>query len=188
MGSQANPAPTPGNAQRRPQPPTVPNEAQRKFAAGMVAGLSQEKAYSAAHPNNRGKVTSRRVNAKRSAKSPLVQAEVNRLLAAEFQLRPFPEANNLPALRDHVVKRMIYLTESKDEVIVLRACDWLKHYIEDREAVQAPSDTRADLFHDLSQLYRKALAAPQPAIVEAVAEEAEPEAVAVENPENQKPE
>jgi hypothetical protein len=163
--------------------PKNPRVSQRVFAAGLASGLSQEKAYAKAYPNNKGKRESIQTNAKRAARSPKVKAEVSRLLAEDIQLRIFPDAENPAKLRAHAVATMVRLSQSADEVIAMRASDWLTSYAEKREAIALPGDTpRAELFHDLSQLYRKALSAPQPAIVEAVAEEAaEPEAFVTEN-------
>lgn len=160
--------------------PQNPRVAQRVFAAGLAAGLSQEKAYVKSHPENRGKRQTVQGNAKRAAKSPLVKAEVQRLVAEDVQLRIFPDATNPAKLRQHAVATMVRLTQSTDEVIAMRASDWLATFAEKVEALTLTSAPQSELFRDLGQLYRKALAAPQPAIVETVVEEAaEPEVAAV---------
>lgn len=163
--------------------------AQRQFAVGIVTGKTKIDAYAAAHPASRMNRKALGVQAAKAAKSPNVQAEIQRLMADPVLFTACPEATDPTIIRAHGVAIMVKVSRCSDMAIAAHAADWLVRYADNLEARQAaakakPSDEKQRLLADLRGLYSKALAAPKPApLVETVIEtervaESEPVVVA----------
>ena len=140
-----------------------------------------------AHPTQRMKTRSLQAAANRAAKSPAVQAEIQRLMADPVLFTACPQATDAGIVRQHAVAIMVKVSKCSDMAIAAHAADLLARYADNLEAQQAllhakPADDRQRLIQDLRGLYTKALAAPAAAepLVETVAEperirESEPE-------------
>jgi hypothetical protein len=156
------------------KPPTVK---QRKFAAGIAAGMPKAKAWDIAYDSN-AKPSTKHVAAKRASQKPAVRAEVERLLKQDVVLQSFPDADNLAALRAQGIRTMVRLAQSEDELVAMQAANWLVTHSEKVAQFTAPGDhPRAELFSDLGKLYRKALAAA-PQVVNTTLESETPPAAA----------
>jgi hypothetical protein len=147
---------------------TEPTIKQRRFAVEIAVGRSKRVAYQLSHPEQKMSLRSLRAAAARSARSPVVQAEIRRLITDPVILDTCPQANDPRALIEHAVGCMVRLANGGDAVIALHAAEWLISYADSLEhapAVKAEAD-RQQLISELHRLYRKALN-PAPLVVEA---------------------
>jgi acyl transferase domain-containing protein len=124
-----------------------PTVAQKRFAEGIVMGKTKTDAYALAHPNDKSSRKTVRMSALNAAKSPAVQAEIKRLWSEPIVLEQFPDASNPHALRAHAVATMARLSKSADQVIAMRAADWLKNYADSLESMStAPNESKTSWF------------------------------------------
>ena len=154
---------------------TEPTVRQKRFASEIVAGRSKRAAYELSHPEQKMSLRSLRSAATRASKSPLVQAEIQRLLRDPVVLDACPKAGDPRALREHAIACMIRLTRHTDGVIAAHAARWLIDFASslERAPVSSPKTERTQIIAELRGLYERALG-PAPPLVETAGEN-EPE-------------
>jgi hypothetical protein len=148
----------------------APTVKQTKFAANMLLGMPKTKAYALAHPDDKSKPRTLRVQAVKAAKTPNVQAELARLANTPIILDECPQAGDARAIRGHVLARMLRLSQASEPSVQLFALQWLYDYAGTLESKTDSTSDREQLLSDLKGLYKKAL--QQTPIVETVAEPA----------------
>jgi hypothetical protein len=134
-----------------------------------------------AHPRQKMNLQNLRTAATRSARSPKVRHEVERLLRDPVLLESCPGAADPKVIREHAVGVMVRISKSEDPYVAFHAANWLRDYavaLEAEQKAKKPHAEKAALLADLRGLYQRALA-PAAAAAERVAAEP-PEAPLVE--------
>ena len=152
--------------------PKGPTVKQRRFAAEIAAGRSKRLAYAISHPGQKMSLPSLRAAATRAAKSPAVQAEIQRLIPDPVLFEVCPAATDPAKIREHSVAIMAKLSCCSDPYVAFYAATWLVNYADELDAktkLARPSEDKQALLRDLRGLYRRALA-PAPLVVETVGE------------------
>jgi hypothetical protein len=150
------------------------NARELKFAAAVAQGKTYAAAYEQAGYAVNGKRETAVRNAKRKAKQEEVRAAIE-----EMQLQLLPAPENLRAIYEHGLARMVQLSNCEDRKVSEDAAKWLcaeaERQMEKRkalEAVKVPERRQSDaeIIAELKMLYAQALPPREPPLLETVVE------------------